>query len=217
MNTLSAFYWGLLWSSVVLILVSSCMSCRAGKWLYWSLCFGEENFTFLTKQNWAIASLSTPLHVVLQRKVSGQQVCAGKEQGCGNHSTLSLQVAAILMPLSIPVTQFPKEIRMLLGALWLQTSPARAKEVNVRSWETDGKVWTEAAPIQHRLLGPHNTCVLCHPHVCLWVWWDPGLQKEDQVTRTAFLLTCGQQNIASCLGVGRYCSNTWCWKLRWHC
>lgn len=104
MNTLSAFYWGLLRSSAVLILVPSCMSCRAGKWPYWSLWFGEENFTFLTKQNWAIASLSTPLHVVLQRKVSRQQGCAGEEQGCGNHSTLWLQVAAILMPLSIPVT-----------------------------------------------------------------------------------------------------------------
>lgn len=38
--------------------------------------------------------------------------CAGGERGGRNCSTLCLQVTAVLMPLSIPVTQFPKEIRV---------------------------------------------------------------------------------------------------------
>lgn len=73
---------------------------RAGKGPCRSLGHEKKGFCFPCKVKSAVASLSTPLQVVLQRE--------GGKWGLWN----CLQVTATLMPLPDPVTQFGEEIRI---------------------------------------------------------------------------------------------------------
>lgn len=140
-------------------------------------------------------------------RFSHQQGCAGVKWGCWK----CLRVTAILMPLSDPVTQFWEEIRIYLGALWPQPSPGKTEEEDGSSWETDGEVWTEAAPVPAQ---PSQQVCLCHPHVkpgCLLRPWVVVGSPGDKGNFPSAMF--GQEPIGFCLGVSSCCSNPRCSKL----